>query len=89
MTVSLEIHLFNCLATTIYFPRSIWSTLELKTALFFSVDLGGRDCNRRGKKRRSWISIPVGQKGRQRFLDSYADRNVPEVYICQETDLWQ
>jgi len=64
-----------------------WSTLELKTALYFSFDLKGRACNRRKKKKRSWIGILVGQKGRQRFLDSYDDRNVSEVYICQETDL--
>lgn len=47
---------------------------------------GGRGCNRRGKK---LDCHPDRTTGKTKAPDDYDDRNIPEVYICQETDLWQ
>lgn len=64
--------------------------IELKTALYFSVSFGGQEggaAQKEKKKKLYWY--PDSTKRKTKVPDDYDDRNIPEVDICQETDLWQ
>lgn len=64
--------------------------IELKTALYFSVGLGGWEGRAATEgKRKKLDRYPGSTKRKTKVPDDYDDRNIPEVYICQETDLWQ
>lgn len=82
-------YLFNCLVKTkIYLQVNGPHRTQNCTLLFSQLwRVGRRGCPERKKKKLDWY--PDSTKRKTKVPDDYDDRNIPEVDICQETDLWQ